>query len=388
MRVFCKALIWVGLSLGLQACTLVDNYILGKDNTLKPKPLPELHARLSLTQVWSAKVGNGHQPPMYYKLKPMMAHKTIYTADSSGHVSAVSAHGTVLWTTPLAHGIVSGPTVVQDKVIVGSDAGTLLALSSRNGQILWEQTLSGEVLAKSLALGQKVIAKTIDGHLYALELATGKSLWMIEHGAPNLVLKASSAPVMMGNTLLVGYSDGKLDAVDPAQGRVIWQRGIVYANGASDVERLVDIDADPIIHHAWIYLASYQGTIGAFDVENGVFTWSKPASIYKNMAMDADTLYVTDSQDILWAYQLSNGHIKWKQTALKGYGVTEPILYGSRLVVGDKMGQLHVVSRTNGDLIGRENVGAPIYISPAVSEQLLLVMSADGVLHAYKAHAL
>jgi outer membrane protein assembly factor BamB len=385
MRLVYKFLLIGFCGLALQACGLVDDYILGKDNSFKPKPLPVIHSRLNLNKVWSAKIGQSKQTPTYYKLKPVIVGEKVYTADTSGRVTALSVHrGKILWTNPLEHGIVSGPTVAHDKVIVATDNGSIVALSSFDGHLLWETSLASEVLAKAAITHHAVIVKTMDGHLYALDLGTGKKLWVIEHGAPSLILKASSAPIIVVNTALVGYSDGKLDAVDLEKGRIIWQRGIAYPNGASDVERLVDIDADPLLRNKWVYMASYQGFIGAFDIENGQFIWSKKASVYKNMAMDEDTLYVTDSHDVLWAYQLSTGQVKWKQTALKGNDLTEPVLLGQRIIVGDKGGHLHVLSKSTGAPIGREDVGAPIYISPAVSHRHIFVMTADGMLHAYK----
>jgi len=385
MRYFFK-LIMVGLcGLGLQACGYVDDYILGKDNTLQPKPLPAIQSKVTLHRSWSAKIGQSHQTPTYYKLKPATVGQKIYTADTSGRVTALSqAHGKIFWTTPLLHGIVSGPSVAHGKVIVSTDNGAVVALSQFDGHLLWETSVASEVLAKAAITRQSVIVKTMDGHLFALDLATGKKLWVVEHGTPSLILKASSSPLVVGNIALVGYSDGKLDAVDLEKGRIIWQRGIAYPNGASDVERLVDIDADPLMRNQWLYMASYQGFIGAFDVSNGQFVWSKQASVYKNMAMDESVLYVTDSHDVLWAYELSSGQVKWKQTALKGNGLTEPVLLGSRVIVGDKRGRLHVLAKSNGAPIGREEVGAPIYISPEVSYGRILVMTADGVLHAYQ----
>lgn len=384
MRFFCK-LFLIGLcGFGIQACSIVDDYILGKDNTVRPQALPPLHSKVSLSRIWSAKIGQSHQTNTYYKLKPVTVGKKIYTADTSGRVSALSQQGKILWTSVLSHGIVSGPTVAQGKVIVSMDNGAVVALSQFDGKTLWETPLASEVLGKAAITHHAVIVKTMDGHLFALDLTTGKKIWRIEHGVPNLILKASSSPLVVGNMALVGYSDGKLDAVDLENGRVLWQRGIAYANGASDVERLVDIDADPLLRNQWLYMASYQGFIGAFDIGTGQFVWSKQASVYKNMALDADTLYVTDSQDVLWAYQLSTGQIKWKQMALKGNGLTEPVLLGSKVIVGDKNGYLHVLSKSNGAPIGRENVGAPIYISPEVSYGRILVMTADGLLYAYQ----
>lgn len=382
MRFFSKV-IGLVFVLGLSGCGYIDDYFLGKDNTLAPKPLPVIQPKILLNRIWTAKIGKAHQSHLYYKLKPVALGKKIYTADTSGRVSVLSSKGQILWTTPLPNGLVSGPSVGSHHVIVGTDKGTLVALSPVDGHLIWEVPLSGEILAKSTITQKLVIAKTIDGHLYALDLATGKQIWAIEHGTPSLVLKASSSPLIVGNTALVGYSDGKLDAVDIQNGRVLWQRGIVYSNGASDVERLVDIDADPMMHNHLIYLASYQGFIGAFDPDSGQFAWSKPASVYKNMAMDSEALYVTDSHDVLWAYNLASGQVKWKQTILKANGLTEPVLIGNRVIVGDKNGYLHILAKSNGELIGREKIGSPIYISPAVSDDRIMVMTADGVFHVY-----
>ena len=384
-KVWAQTLVAGLLSLALQACTYIDDYFLGKDNSLKPKALPDIHSKIVFHPGWSAKIGQSHQTPTYFKLKPVTLGKKIYTADTGGRVTALSRNrGQILWTTPLPHGVVSGPIIRHGKVIVGTDNGSVVAMSQYNGQVLWETPLTSEVLAKVAITRQAVIVKTMDGHLYALDLATGKKLWKQEHGAPTLILKASSAPLVVGDVVLAGYSDGKLDAVDLESGRLLWQRGIAYSNGSSDVERLVDIDADLLLRNKWLYLASYQGFIGAFDFEAGQFVWSKRASVYKNMAMDTDTLYVTDSHDVVWAYQLSSGQVKWKQTTLKGYGLTEPVLLESGLILGDKKGQLHVLSKSSGALIGREKVGAPIYISPAESHGRVIVMTADGMVHTYQ----
>ena len=88
MRFFCK-IVLIGLcTLGLQACGYIDDYILGKDNTLRPNPLPVIHAKVSLHQLWSAKIGQSHQTPTYYKLKTATVAQKIYTADTRGKVTA------------------------------------------------------------------------------------------------------------------------------------------------------------------------------------------------------------------------------------------------------------------------------------------------------------
>ena len=88
----------------------------------------------------------------------------------------------------------SGPTVAAGVIAVGTDASTLVLLKQSDGTELWHASTSGEALSKPLITGNKVIVKTIDGNLYAFNLANGEKLWMSDHGAPSLILKASSSP--------------------------------------------------------------------------------------------------------------------------------------------------------------------------------------------------
>lgn len=372
-----------GALLTLPGCTLIDDYILGKDNTPKPRKLSSFESKVSLKEHWTVSVGRHQHSHTYLKLKPVVQGAVIYSADASGDVSAVDKKtGRVLWTQRMPHPLVSGPTVSRNHVIVGTDSSSLISVDSKTGQTQWVARLSEDALSTSYVSGSRVICKSIDGYLYALDINTGKKLWKTEHTSPSLILKASASPVAMGPLILVGFSDGKLDAVSPEDGRLIWQRSIAYATGASDVERLVDIDADPIVRGEMVYLASYQGYIGALDGRNGQFVWNKPGSVYKNMAIDKDSLYVTDSHDVVFAFDRYHGNIKWKQTAFKARNLSEPVLMGEDLVVGDRLGYLHVLSTQTGEIIGRKVLSSGIDISPVVAGSLLYVQTSDGHLTA------
>lgn len=364
------------------SCSVVDDYVLGKDNTLKPKPLPELHGGHNIKTEWSASLGKVARHRGYLKLKPSVHAGVLYVVDPSGLVQAHDTrHGTLLWSQTLKNGALSGPSVAEGVMALGTNASSVVLLKQATGQLLWEKPLSGEVLAAPLILPNQVIVKTVDGHVYSLDLKTGEKQWVMDHGTPNLMLKASSSPVKMGDLILIGFSDGKLDALERHSGRSVWQRGVAYARGPSDVDRLVDIDADPIVRSNVIYLASYQGLVGAWGASEGEEIWHKAISVYKNMVMDASTLYVTDRHDVIWALDRANGLVKWRQKALIARGVTEPVLLGHWLVVGDETGYVHVLNALTGELVGRTSLGAPIYDSPVVSENRLYVITAHGTLH-------
>lgn len=377
-----KRLMALGVFLLLQACTQIDNYMLGKDNTEKPAPLAPLTAKASFSQKWSVSVGQANKTRTYLKLKPVIRGNIIYTAYPNGMVQAIQKHtGKVIWSRQIDASIVSGPAIAKGVVAVGTNTAHVVLLNQADGQQLWKAQISSDSLSKPVIAGDTVFVKTIDGNVYAFHLKTGEKIWVVDHGSPSLILKASSSPIVMDKVLLVGFSDGKLDAIDTQFGHVLWQRSIVYASGSSDVERLIDIDADPIVRGNIVYLASYQGYIGALSLDNGQFIWNKPASTFQNIAIDATTVYMTDSDDILWAFDRQTGLVKWKQVQLKARGLSEPVLMGHCLVVGDKTGFVHLLSTQNGELIGRTQLNAAVEFSPAVSGDKVYVMTSDGKLN-------
>ncbi|MCE3043814.1 outer membrane protein assembly factor BamB [Legionella sp. 16cNR16C] len=378
---FKKSLLLVVIS-ALTACSTVDDYLLGKDNTPVPNELEPIKPKVALTEKWSVPVSRAKHSGNYLKLQPVIVGNTIYTADASGSVEAIDKkNGKILWSRKLDNVLVSGPSVGAGYIAVGTENSKVIVLKQADGSDGWQASVSGEVLSKPVIAQGKVLAKTIDGNLYAFNLASGEQLWVSDHGAPGLVLKASSSPVVVNNqTALVGYSDGKMDAVDIQTGHVIWQRSIAFASGASDVERLVDIDADPIVEGQTVILGSYQGYVGAFSLSDGQFIWRKPASIYKNMTVQGNTLYLTDSEDVVWAINKQNGQVNWKQVALKARGLTEPVISGDRLLIGDKTGMLHVLSAQSGEFISRAQVGSAIISTPSVSGKDVYVMTNNGKL--------
>jgi outer membrane protein assembly factor BamB len=365
-----------------QGCNKIDDYMLGKDNTPQPKELKQIESKLKISQNWSAPVGKSNKNLGYLKLSPVLHDGVIYTADASGLVQALNkSNGSVKWSTQLKQGLVSGPAVAEGVLAVGTNNSSLLLLNLADGKKLWKTSLSGELLSPPAISHHKIVAKTIDGKVYAFDLNNGKQLWMIDHGSPSLVLKASSSPIIVGNQVLIGFSDGKLEAMELQTGRLVWQRSIAYASGASDVERLVDIDADPIVKNNTAYLASYQGYIGALSLDNGEFVWRKPGSVYKNILLNSNTLYLTDSNDVLWAIDARTGHVNWKQTALKARSLTEPALIGNDLVVGDKTGYLHFIDAQTGDLIARSQLSGGISTPPIVTGRKLYVLTNNGLLN-------
>jgi outer membrane protein assembly factor BamB len=382
MSVRKQLFILVSLCCVLPACTQVDDFMLGKDNTPKPAALEKVTPKMNLVENWSIPVGKSKNSSPLLKLKPVVKGNTIYTATSSGTIEALDkSSGNVVWSKQLKDDVISGPSVADGYLAVGTNSSSVIVLKQEDGDELWQAKISGDSLSKPVISKGKLIVKTVNGNLYGFNVKTGEKLWVVDHGSPSLILKASASPIIMDKLALVGFSDGKLDAVDVQTGTLVWQRSIAYPSGSSDVERLVDIDADPIVRGDTIYLASYQGYVGALSMSDGQFKWHKPASTYRNLAIDSETLYMTDSDDVVWAIDRQSGQIKWKQEAFKARSLTEPVIMGGNLFLGDKTGYLHVLSTLNGEVLARSQLSGAITTAPTVSGNNIYVMTSNGKLN-------
>lgn len=363
------------------SCTMAENYFLGKDNAPKPRKLQPIEEKKHFKINWSSALFSSKYRNTYLKLKPAIDGSTIYTANDQGIIKAShTSSGETVWLKTMSGGFVSGPVIGASKLFLGSNHSTVVALDRNSGKMVWEVPVSGDVLAAPLVVKDKLIVKTVDGNVYGLDLATGKTRWVDLHGAPSFILQASSSPVVLDSLVLIGFPDGKLDAIDIQSGQMVWQRSIAFATGSSDVERLIDIDADPIVRGRILYLATYQGYIGALYLDDGQFIWSKPDSIYKSMDIGFKHLYVTDAADYVKAYDLSSGALIWKQKSLKARGLTEPVVIGNDLLIGDKLGFLHLIDKESGLLKARVKLDSAIDVAPLVRNQMIYVLTRKGQL--------
>lgn len=364
----------------LSACgTLFD-----KDNTPKPTPLTNFTAEKTPRALWNASTSNGIDGD-YLKLVPALNGQYIFTAGKNGTVTATNrVNGSTYWTTSSGITITAGAAANDDLVIVAGQQGEVVALTQSNGRILWRTQVSSEVLAPPTANNRIVFVKTNDGHLFALSAQDGHSLWSYQQTEPTLILRSGSAPVIDNNIVLAGFANGTLAKFTANDGDLIWQQPISTPKGTFSIQRMVDIDADPIVFNRHIYAASYQGRITSLDFNSGKINWAHDLSAYAGIAADFNKVYVSDAQGDLWAFDAQTGSVLWHQTQLAARNLTGPATMGDYVVVGDGEGYLHWLSSQDGHFVARVKVdGSGLLAAPIVYNNILYVTTGNGHLAAY-----
>ena len=111
----------------------------------------------------------------------------------------------------------------------------------------------GESLSKAAAGDGLIFVNLGSGKLLALHPDTGEERWSFEQEVPALTLRGQSAPTVANGGVLVGLETGKLSVLISESGYSAWSAEIAAAKGASEFERLVDVDTQPLISGPYAY---------------------------------------------------------------------------------------------------------------------------------------
>lgn len=381
LAIFCGALLCAGCA-GMSDS--VTRFMGGKDNTEPPSPLVEFQAKLNVIELWSASVGGGTDQ-QYLKLAPVLAKQRLYVANSDGRVEALDAtNGARLWSADVDEHITGGPGVGENAVLVGTGEGGVIALDSGTGRTLWRATVSSEVLSPPLKSEGVVVVRTNDGKVFGLDGNNGKHLWIYDRTVPSLTLRGTSSPVVAAGVAIAGFDGGRLAALDLRTGRLIWEVSVATARGRSELERMVDIDSDPLVVGDVVYVTTFQGQLAAVQLEGGRILWNRQISSYAGFSADESYIYLTDDSSHVWMFDRYSGAMVWKQEQLHARAATGPANMGSYAVVGDLEGYLHWMHKADGSFVARTRLsGSRIIVQPLVAGTVLYAYATDGKLAAY-----
>ncbi len=369
-------------ALALGGCSYIPWFGGEKDPTPPAKLVP-FAPQVGVRTLWTTKVGTGTRKRQL-ALVPALSGGRLFVADTDGDVAAVSAaDGRVQWQRQTKLPFSGGPGTDGRQLVLGTSQGQVVALSASDGSQVWSAGVDSEVLAVPLIAGDLVVVHTLDDSVYGLEAATGKQRWRYLYPAPILTLRGSSSPVLADSAALVGLSGGKLVKLDLAGGVPIWEVTVTLPSGRTELDRIADIDADPVIVGSTAYVGTYNGDLAAVDLVTGDILWRRTLSSHAGLAADTSDLYITDSDDNIWAAAPADGAGRWKQEQLRHRLLTAPALLGDYVVVGDLEGWLHWITRKDGSLAGRVKVaGGAITARPLVADGRLYVYADDGTLAA------
>lgn len=375
----------LALVTAVTACSTVSEWFEDEAYEVPPTELTDFKAEFEPNIVWSTDTGGSDDD--YSNLAAWIQGDNIIAIDSQGEVNSYDIKsGKQQWQVELEVIVATGVGGGDGLIIVGTKEGEILALDESNGSLMWKAKLSSEVLAPPKAGLGVVVASTADGKMTGLSVTDGQILWNYERAVPLLSLRGSGAPVLAGDMVIEGFANGKLVALSIIDGMVIWEKSVAVPRGRTELERLVDIDSDPVIVNNTVYVVTYHGRMAALSLDDGSVLWAREMSSRSGLDVAVgEAVYISDDTGNVWALQDGSGDALWRQTRLLRRQLTAPVVVGENVIVGDLEGYVHWLSRKNGHFTARVKVtDSAIRSKPVISDDLVFIMAADGQLTAFR----
>lgn len=350
---------------------------------IPPAELTSLTSEVQLLRIWSSKGGESGRG----LFEPLIVDNQIIVANRKGVLSAFAKDtGMRQWRKDLDVTLTSGVGGSSEQLFVSDVDANVHALDAATGEQLWQSRASSEVLMPIVAGYGVAVLRSADGRVAALEPENGSERWSVSNTPPALTLNGYSRPLLLDGGVLVGLDDGRILALDTASGKIIWETVLSVPSGRSEVERLVDIDADIVIDNEGIYVANYQGKAARLEPSRGQLVWSSPLSAGSGISLDDTGLIVVDEDDNVLKLDKETGRQLWINDTMTGRRLSPPAFTpDGDILVGDVEGYLHVLDATDGRALGRiRPTDKPILARPLRVDDTIYVQATDGVLVAYR----
>ena len=266
---------------------------------------------------------------------------------------------------------------VADGIVYFCSGRRLYAVGAETGALKWqypvEESLTAIIKSSPLVGDELVYFGGGDGKLYAVTKDTGNLAW-------SFVTKGSikSSPVLSDGVVYVGSTDDSLYAIDAYTGEPKWPGGFRTRD---------DVSCSPAVAGGLVYFLSSDMLFYSANASTGKIKWSDrvgATSASSSPVISENTVYIAVG-NVLQARQAKSGRLKFS-IPFSSDITTVPSAANGAVYFGCKNGKLYALTNA-GKLKWVEpvNLGAPIYGSPVIAGDTVIVGASKGVLAAVDA---
>ncbi|WP_293743629.1 outer membrane protein assembly factor BamB [uncultured Acinetobacter sp.] len=341
-----------------------------KVKEVKPNPLPKITQQQGLNLVFSQSVSSTNAAEAL-RLQLDTDNGVIFAIDPDGQVSAYKDKQRLWKSKVTKQELTAGVEAGEGIVIIGNRKGELFALDQATGSQKWSAKLSGAILSPSLIQSGRVITIANDGTVFAHDAVTGQQVWAYKLPNVQFSLRGQPAPVRLDErTVVVASANAYVYALDVISGVPRFQRRVAVSDGRSDIQRLIDVVGDPVVAGQYLVTTSFQGQVTTTDLATQRVVWSEDASSTNSAEVSGDKVFVSTADGKLKAYNLATGELLWQNEELLNRQLSNPVMLGQNLVVGDLDGVIHLIDPNTGKLIGRTKTSGEVRSLRVIDNQL------------------
>lgn len=239
--------------------------------------------------------------------------------------------------------------VAADGVVYAGSGKALSAFDAASGKLLWRNTGwgQGEGTTSTLTVGSGVLIGSAQwSALHANDASTGRLLWSrSERG-----LRNRGASAAMHGSLLYIISQKSFFILNALTGDIIVQKELPYN---------LDVTSTPLLTDKEIIFGT---------ADKGVVALDRITLEQKWNTLLGNALVFTSPYTRTFASTVE----------------TSPVLAGQLVIVGASDGTIYAIKPSSGEIVWRYRTGAPIFSTPALSGNTLVVTDFGGNIYQFQ----
>jgi len=286
------------------------------------------------------------------------------------------------WTYSAGAALWAGPTFADGSVYAGGQDGTLHALDAGTGKARWTFACGGAVRVRPVVARGTVYAQADDGQLYALDASKGTLRWKVRLVDGPIVRLPFDNPksrydrfgsdvAIADGRLFVGTHDGRLLALDPADGHMVW------SFQAGDA-----VLAAPAIAGGRVVFGSYDRFVYALDASDGALQWKTDTkgAVVSTPAVAGDLAIVGNRCYDLLGLDLATGDVRWKRYIWMSWVESSVRLFDGTAYVGSSdAAAAYAIDPADGRRRWEADVHGWAWGQPAVTDSSVYVGASSQV---------
>ena len=363
------------------------------------------HAALSSgpAAAWATAIGQPNGRKHRITADPVSDGKNVYAMDSRSGVAAVSSSGQLRWQRDLSRATdasddASGGGLALAGQVLYATTGfnELFALQSGSGEVLWKHRFDAPVTGAPTVSDGRVYVSTRNGKGWVLDATDGRIAWQVQAADSTAGFIGGAAPAVGPIFAIFPFVSGQLTAVYKREGYPAWQGsaaggrlGYVYAG-------LGNVTGDPVISGGRVFAGTAAGRLVALDRRDGAQIWTAEVGATGPVVAAGGSLFTVSDGSSLVRVSASDGTVIWsadlpeyvpvsrerrRRDVFAHYG---PILAGGRLWVSSGDGYLRSFDPASGTGTSVIPLGAGAASRPIVAARTLYVVTADGMVRAFR----
>jgi len=351
-------------------------------------------------RAWTSSIGESSGYRRRITAQPIMAGGRVFTMDADAVVSAFdAARGSSLWRRDTegpeerSTNVGGGIAFDSDTIYAATGRADLVAFEAATGNERWRARLGSPARSSPTVVGERLFVGTLDNQMLGISTKDGSRLWSYQSQSSETLVLGLPAPAHADGFVIAGFGSGELAALRATTGGVAWSDSLAGGGGRTSITDLSAILGMPMTHAGRVYATSLGGQLLAIDLRSGRRLWELEVASQQAPWVAGDWLFVVSTDAKVAAINAADGSIAWVTQLERWESPAKqkdpilwvgPILAGGRLFVPNSTGNAVLLDPSNGAEIGTVGLPGNASLGPIVAGGTMFMVTDNATLVAFR----